>query len=250
MDDSPFVDDHGLDDSETLLDDKYFGLYRGQVVNNLDPDNLQRVKFTVEALIEESDWAWPSGLPGSGGKNRGVFMVPPKGAEVLVGFEEGDVDSPYYFTYHCGEDEIHGNFGYNSDGEWNQGVETDLWLVEYDDQTGKSKVRFTHKESGAHITLDVTPTGPQAVFESTKTHLKSPLTELSDTTTDQIIKGTSFVNSFATFLGTISTAYSTWSAAGAPTPASNGAFIGAVGGATVAILKDVANWLSAKVRTG
>jgi hypothetical protein len=44
-------------------DEKYFGLYRGVVVDNNDPKNLGRVKMIVPQVMGEqvTDWAWPVG---------------------------------------------------------------------------------------------------------------------------------------------------------------------------------------------
>lgn len=41
--------------------DKHYGMYRGIVTNNSDPENRYRVKLKVPQLLgqEETDWAWP-----------------------------------------------------------------------------------------------------------------------------------------------------------------------------------------------
>jgi hypothetical protein len=44
-------------------DEKYFGLYRGVVVDNGDPKNFGRIKMLVPQVMGEqiTDWAWPVG---------------------------------------------------------------------------------------------------------------------------------------------------------------------------------------------
>lgn len=44
-------------------DEKYFGLYRGVVIDNNDPKNLGRIKMIVPQVMGEqvTDWAWPVG---------------------------------------------------------------------------------------------------------------------------------------------------------------------------------------------
>lgn len=76
---------------------KYTAVYRGQVVDIADPEKIGRVKVIIPGLIDPaSNWAFPAGLPGSGGLNRGLYMVPPLGATVCVWFHQGDVDHPFY----------------------------------------------------------------------------------------------------------------------------------------------------------
>jgi hypothetical protein len=73
-----------------------FGLYIGKIVNNQDPKQANRVQIYIPGIAEPSTgWARPKGLFGSA-ENFGIFGVPPEGSEVLVQFEAGDIDSPWY----------------------------------------------------------------------------------------------------------------------------------------------------------
>ncbi len=75
---------------------KYFGKYRGTVVNNIDPMQLGRIQVIVpdvSALIPTS-WAMPC-VP-IAGKQMGTFMVPQVGSGVWVEFEQGDPDYPIW----------------------------------------------------------------------------------------------------------------------------------------------------------
>jgi hypothetical protein len=73
-----------------------FGLYKGKIVNNQDPKQANRVQIYIPGIAEPSTgWARPKGLFGSA-ENFGIFGVPPEGSEVLVQFEAGDIDSPWY----------------------------------------------------------------------------------------------------------------------------------------------------------
>lgn len=60
-----------------------------------DPENLGRVKLTFPWLSDDyvSDWA-RTVHPGAGA-DRGMFILPEVGDEVLVAFEQGDVRRPY-----------------------------------------------------------------------------------------------------------------------------------------------------------
>jgi uncharacterized protein involved in type VI secretion and phage assembly len=75
---------------------KYYGKYRGTVLNNIDPLQIGRILVMVpdvSALLPTS-WALPC-VP-IAGKQMGTFMVPQVGAGVWVEFEQGDPDYPIW----------------------------------------------------------------------------------------------------------------------------------------------------------
>jgi Type VI secretion system/phage-baseplate injector OB domain len=82
-------------DAVTPSTTRYYGKYRGVVVNNIDPLQIGRVQVSVPDIGPiPSSWALPC-LPASG-INTGVFTVPQVGAGVWVEFEQGDVDHPIW----------------------------------------------------------------------------------------------------------------------------------------------------------
>jgi len=75
---------------------KYFGKYRGTVVNNVDPLQMGRILANVpdvESLVPTS-WAMPC-VP-IAGKQMGTYFVPQVGAGVWIEFEQGDPDYPIW----------------------------------------------------------------------------------------------------------------------------------------------------------
>ncbi len=68
---------------------RYYGAMTGVVTNNVDPEGRHRVKVFVHALDVETGWAYPLTL-GGGSKDRGLHVMPAKGADVVVWFEGGD----------------------------------------------------------------------------------------------------------------------------------------------------------------
>jgi len=75
---------------------RYYGKYRGTVINNVDPLQIGRVMVEVtdvSGLIPTS-WAMPC-LPVAG-INSGVFTVPQIGSGVWVEFEQGNPDFPIW----------------------------------------------------------------------------------------------------------------------------------------------------------
>lgn len=76
---------------------KYYGKYRGFVVDNGDPEKRGRVKVRVPSVLASAttDWALPC-LPFGGGAGYGLFAVPEVDAQLWVEFEEGDVHRPIW----------------------------------------------------------------------------------------------------------------------------------------------------------
>jgi uncharacterized protein involved in type VI secretion and phage assembly len=74
----------------------YYGIYRGTVVNNVDPMQLGRIMLICPDVsgITPSTWAMPC-VP-IAGKQMGTFMVPQVGAGVWVQFEGGNPDCPVW----------------------------------------------------------------------------------------------------------------------------------------------------------
>lgn len=75
---------------------RFYGKYRGTVVNNVDPLQIGRVQVTVTdvSALVPSTWAMPC-LP-LGGLQSGTFTVPQIGTGVWVEFEQGDPDYPIW----------------------------------------------------------------------------------------------------------------------------------------------------------
>jgi hypothetical protein len=75
---------------------KYYGKYRGTVVNNVDPLLIGRIQAFVPdvAAVLPSSWAMPC-VP-IAGIQSGAWMVPALGSDVWIEFEQGDPDFPIW----------------------------------------------------------------------------------------------------------------------------------------------------------
>ena len=75
---------------------KFYGKYRGTVINNIDPMQMARLQVQVAdvAGLIPGSWAMPC-VPFAA-KQSGVFVVPQIGAGVWVEFEHGDPDYPVW----------------------------------------------------------------------------------------------------------------------------------------------------------
>jgi uncharacterized protein involved in type VI secretion and phage assembly len=75
---------------------KFFGKYRGTVLNNVDPMQIGRIQALVPDVenLRPIGWAMPC-VP-LAGPQMGAYFVPPVGAGVWIEFEEGDPDFPIW----------------------------------------------------------------------------------------------------------------------------------------------------------
>ncbi|MEX2518031.1 MAG: phage baseplate assembly protein V [Paracoccaceae bacterium] len=134
---------------------KYWGKYRGFVVDVADPESRGRVRLTVPSVLgeETSMWAEPAFAYG-GGAGFGCVAVPPAGSAVLVEFIEGDASAPIWT----------GAFWRTSDEvpEEYSGQEVKLMKTEsghrliFDDTEGGEKITL---HSAAEAVVEMNPEG-------------------------------------------------------------------------------------------
>jgi uncharacterized protein involved in type VI secretion and phage assembly len=75
---------------------RYYGKYRGLVLDNLDPLQSGRVMAQVPALAGETPVTWALPCVPAAGLQAGIFVVPPIGSQVWIEFEQGDPDYPIW----------------------------------------------------------------------------------------------------------------------------------------------------------
>lgn len=74
------------------------GVFSAVVIDNLDPNNLGRVKVRLpqmDASGQRGYETWARMVTLMAGKNRGTWFIPDVDDEVLVAFEAGDMRHPY-----------------------------------------------------------------------------------------------------------------------------------------------------------
>jgi uncharacterized protein involved in type VI secretion and phage assembly len=80
------------------VDRRFYGKYRGLVVDNHDPESLGRLTLRVPSVLGSevvTGWAMPC-VPYGGDQNQGFLCIPEPGAGVWVEFEEGDLEFPIW----------------------------------------------------------------------------------------------------------------------------------------------------------
>lgn len=131
---------------------KYWGKYRGHIIDTSDPEKRGRVKVTVPSVLgdEASQWADPA-FPYGGASGFGFVAVPPVDSAVLVEFIEGDPSAPIWTgTFWRTSDEV---------PEEHTGQETKVWKTEsghrivFDDTDGEESITL-HSASDAVMEMN------------------------------------------------------------------------------------------------
>jgi uncharacterized protein involved in type VI secretion and phage assembly len=80
------------------IEHRFYGKYRGIVVDNQDPAKLGRLKLKVPSVLGGdvvTGWAMPC-APYGGAADQGFLFIPDVGAGVWTEFEEGDLEFPIW----------------------------------------------------------------------------------------------------------------------------------------------------------
>lgn len=136
-------------------DNRIAGVVVGIVTNNQDPDGNGRVKVNFPWRGEEGESYWARVASLMAGNERGIVFYPEVDDEVLVTFEQGDINHPYIIgALWNGTDRPPET---NSDGNNNirkiksrSGHEI---IFNDDSQGGQEKIEI-HTNSGHQIVLD------------------------------------------------------------------------------------------------
>lgn len=75
---------------------RFYGKYRGLVIENIDPLQIGRVLVQCPDVLGETPSSWAMPCVPSAGVQSGCFVVPPIGSQVWVEFEQGDPDYPIW----------------------------------------------------------------------------------------------------------------------------------------------------------
>ncbi|BDI34267.1 type IV secretion protein Rhs [Capsulimonas corticalis] len=129
----------------------------GLVTDNVDPENLGRVKVKYPWLTEDHTSYWARQSAPMAGSGRGFYFLPEVDDEVLVAFEHGDIRRPYIIgALWNGKDKpVEGNSKAISGGKVNRRtIQTRIGhTVLLDDTDGKGEMRLT-TAGGHHLTLN------------------------------------------------------------------------------------------------
>jgi uncharacterized protein involved in type VI secretion and phage assembly len=128
---------------------EFFGKYRGQVVENVDPEQRGRLQVQVPSVLGDLKvWALPC-VPYVG-KSKGLFLMPDKKVGVWVEFEAGNPSFPIWSGCFWNEREA------PEKSPAKKILKTDKFTLTIDDEAEEVRLENT---SGSEITitsLDIT----------------------------------------------------------------------------------------------
>jgi uncharacterized protein involved in type VI secretion and phage assembly len=81
---------------------KHYGLYRANVIQNIDPYRQGRIQIQCADVLGLGISSWAQPCLTSAGIQAGTFMVPNIGSGVWVQFEQGDADHPVWLGGYWG----------------------------------------------------------------------------------------------------------------------------------------------------
>jgi uncharacterized protein involved in type VI secretion and phage assembly len=90
------VPDRALADLVDHVRTRFYGLYRGVVTDNNDPNSFGRIKAQVPAVFGEIDSGWAMPCVPYAGDQVGIAFLPEVGSGVWIEFEGGDVSYPVW----------------------------------------------------------------------------------------------------------------------------------------------------------
>lgn len=138
--------------------DRFYGVTIGIVTNNQDPQNLGRVKVRFPWLAEEDESDWARVLTLMAGKDSnqayGIYFLPEVDTEVLVAFEQGDIQFPYVLgALWSGKDTPPEK---NSDGKNNMRMirSRSGHVIRLDDTKDNEKIEIIDKSGKNKIVID------------------------------------------------------------------------------------------------
>lgn len=134
---------------------RYYGKYRGFVVDNADPEKRGRLRLSVPAVLGEdveTSWALPC-MPFGGLADQGLFLVPEVDSQVWVEFEGGDLSHPIWVgTFWQQESDTPTEAA--KDEPTTRLIKTPSGhLLQFDDEAGEERFFLSHP-AGAQMEID------------------------------------------------------------------------------------------------
>jgi Type VI secretion system/phage-baseplate injector OB domain len=153
---------------------EYFGIYRGKVENNIDPEQRGRIMVSVAGVTGSGTLNWAEPVLPFAGSSVGVWAIPPNQSNVWVAYEGGNSDQPVWLG-----------------GFWDQGqapaqpalaelfvVKTKSCTLKLSDLPGPAG--GITLETGA-MKISLTPTAIEITNGSASIKLQGPKVSINDT---------------------------------------------------------------------
>jgi hypothetical protein len=155
----------------------FFGKYRGKVENNVDPRQLGRLQVSVPSVLGDTKLPWAMPCVPYAGNKVGWFALPPKGANVWVEFEGGNIDYPIWTGCFWSPGEIPAKPAVAT----TKMIKTESIELRLDDAKGAGGVTLKVGAPGVSvpITINATSKGVQITTQGAKVRVTPAAIELT-----------------------------------------------------------------------
>ncbi|MBD3217389.1 MAG: phage tail protein [candidate division Zixibacteria bacterium] len=141
-------------DREEERDTRFYGVVVGVVTNIDDPQAVGRVRVSFPWLSDEDESHWARVTQVMAGSDRGAWIIPEVGDEVLCAFEHGDIRHPYVIgSLYNGQDGPPSENGHSSENNLRMFKSKSGHILKFDDTSGSEEIKIIAKDERSTVTI-------------------------------------------------------------------------------------------------
>ncbi len=170
---------------------RYYGKYRGLVVDNDDPSQRGRVKAHVPEVLGDVDSGWAMPCAPYAGDGSGQYTVPGPGTGVWIEFEAGDPSRPIWSGCWWGDGQVPADNGGQSGTPSLRIIRSEEGLMLTLDDDGKT---ITVSDGNGQNLLEIEVTAGKVTLKAaTKAIVEAPAIELVENAAHPLVFGDSLL---------------------------------------------------------
>jgi len=169
------------------VESRFYGKYRGTVMDNADPLNRGRIRVHVPEVLGDVESGWCTACVPYAGADKGWFVIPEVGDGAWVEFEGGDPSRPIWVGSWWGDDEI------PNDPDGSQATtQTKMFksasglIVDLDD--GAGEIKISDSDASNIITIAVND-GKIVIQATANVTVEAPQISLVENSTHPLVFG-------------------------------------------------------------
>ena len=182
---------------------RFYGKYRGLVVDNNDPQQLGRLKAHVPEVLGNVNSGWALPCAPYAGNGSGQFTIPEPDTGVWIEFEAGDPSRPIWSGCWWGNGQVPADNGGQSGTPTLKVIRSEQGLMlTFDDN---SQMITVSDENGRNLLEIQVQAGKITIKGATKAVVEAPQIELVENAAHPVVFG----DQLMTYLNTLVTMYNT-----------------------------------------
>jgi hypothetical protein len=166
---------------------RYYGKYRGRVVDNSDPQQLGRLRAHVPEVLGDVDSGWALPCVPYAGDGSGQYTIPEPGTGVWIEFEAGDPSRPIWSGCWWDVGQLPANNGGESGAPSCRIIRSEQGLMLTLDDS--RQVITVSDEGGSHLLELQVAAGLLTLKSTTKVIVEAPLIELVENAAHPLVLG-------------------------------------------------------------